>query len=68
MPLKPEYTEIALTLLSLGMLISYHLQLYRQVRNNPVGKVGVIYRQVLRQAEIPRSPPRFGCYTWLQRC
>jgi hypothetical protein len=35
MPLKPEYTEIALTLLSLGVLFSYHLQLYRQVRNNP---------------------------------
>jgi uncharacterized membrane protein len=36
MPLKPEYTEIALTLLSLGVLFSYHLQLYRQVRNNPL--------------------------------
>jgi uncharacterized membrane protein len=36
MLLKPELTEVALTLLSLGMLFFYHFQLYRQVRNNPL--------------------------------
>jgi uncharacterized membrane protein len=36
MGLKPEYTEIALTLVSLGLLIIYHFQLYRQVRRNPL--------------------------------
>jgi uncharacterized membrane protein len=36
MLLKPEYTEIGLTLISLGVLFIYHLQLYRQVRNSPL--------------------------------
>jgi len=36
MLLKPEFTEIGLTLLSLGVLFFYHFQLYRQVRNNPL--------------------------------
>jgi len=34
--LKPEFTEIVLTLLSLGVLFFYHFQLYRQVRINPM--------------------------------
>jgi hypothetical protein len=36
MLLKPEFTEIGLTLLSLGVLFFYHFQLYRQVRSNPL--------------------------------
>ena len=35
MLLQPEYTEIVLTLVSLGLLFVYHFQLYRQVRDNP---------------------------------
>ena len=34
MLLPPEFTEIGLTLASLGLLFIYHLQLYRQVRDN----------------------------------
>lgn len=36
MLLKPGFTEIGLTLLSLGVLFFYHFQLYRQVRSNPL--------------------------------
>jgi uncharacterized membrane protein len=36
MLLKPEFTEVGLTLLSLGVLFFYHFQLYRQVRSNPL--------------------------------
>jgi uncharacterized membrane protein len=36
MPLQTEFTEIGLTLASLGMLFVYHFQLYRQVRANPL--------------------------------
>lgn len=36
MPLQSEFTEIGLTLASLGMLFVYHFQLYRQVRANPL--------------------------------
>jgi uncharacterized membrane protein len=36
MLVKPEFTEVGLTLLSLGVLFFYHFQLYRQVRNNPL--------------------------------
>ncbi len=36
MLLQPEFTEIGLTLVSLGVLFIYHFQLYRQVRDNPL--------------------------------
>lgn len=36
MPLQTEFTEIGLTLASLGLLFFYHFQLYRQVRANPL--------------------------------
>ena len=36
MLLRPEFTEIGLVLISLGMLFFYHFRLYRQVRNNPL--------------------------------
>jgi uncharacterized membrane protein len=32
---QPEFTEIVLTLASLGLLFIYHFRLYRQVRDNP---------------------------------
>jgi len=34
MLLQPEFTEIGLTLVSLGLLFIYHFQLYRQMRDN----------------------------------
>jgi uncharacterized membrane protein len=36
MSLRPEFTEIGLILISLGVLFFYHLRLYRKVRANPL--------------------------------
>ena len=36
MLLRAEFTEIGLSLISLGVLFIYHLRLYRQVRDNPL--------------------------------